>query len=397
MAEREGLRSEAPLTALLVAPDRALASRLREALAEGRSFLVLAELKSYPPLQTLEIRLRQLRPEVVLLDVATDADAAAGLIRFLASFRPRTLVVGLAPTNEPERVLGSLRLGASEFLAAPFAAAEQREAAARLRRLRAPEPAERPAAGKVVVFAAAKPGAGSSTLAAQTALVLRRETGGRVLVADLDLIGASQAFQLKLEAPATIVDALEHSGAFEPASWAALVAACEGVEVLAGPEQPGPETVEPARLCDLVEFARLLYDWVVLDVPALPHRTALVALSVSDRAFLVSTPDLASLHLAHRAVALLTRLGFGPDRFEVLINRWSKRDSLGAEEIRRMLAHPVAALLPEDPLAVHQAVSLGQPLAAERELGRAISRLAKALAAAVEVEPAAVAAGGRSR
>jgi len=392
MAEREGLRSEAPLTALLVAPDRELASRLGEALAEARSFLVLAELKSYPPLQTLEIRLRQLRPEVVLLDVATDAEAAAGLLRFLASFRPRTLVVGLAPTNEPERVLGALRLGASEFLAAPFAAAEQREAAARLRRLRAPEAAQCPAAGKVVVFAAAKPGAGSSTLAAQTALVLRRETGGRVLLVDLDLLGASLAFQLKLDPPATIVDALEQGGSFDPASWAALVASCEGVEVLAAPEQPGMETVEPGRLCDLVEFARLLYDWVVLDVPALPERTALVALSVSDRAFLVSTPDLASLHLAHRAVALLARLGFGRDRFEVLINRSSRRDGLGAEELRRMLAHPVAALLPDDPLALHQAVSLGQPLAADRELGRAIGRLARSLVASFAAEPAALAA-----
>lgn len=387
MAEIGSGRSGSELTALLVAPDRELASRLLATLGEARSFQVLAELKSYPTLQTLEIRLRQLRPDVVLLDVASDAAAAAGLIRFLASSRPQTLVVGLAPAHEPETVLRTLRLGASEFLAAPFAVAEQREAVARLKRLKAPEPCAR-AAGKVVVFAAAKPGAGASTLAAQSALALRRQTGGRVLAADLDLTGASLAFYLKLDPPATVLDVLERGGAFEPASWAALVGACHGVEVLAGPQEPGPETVEPSRLYDLIEFARQLYDWVVLDAPAVPHRTALVALSASDRAFLVATPDLASLHLAHRAVGLLSRLGFGRDRFEVLINRWSKRDGVGADEIRRMLAHPVAALLPEDMLALHQAVSLGAPLVGERELGRAVDRLAGRLAAAAATERA---------
>lgn len=391
MAEAKGRTGEAELTALLVAPDRELASRLLATLAEARSFQVLAELKSYPTLQTLEIRLRQLRPDVVLLDVASDGEAAAQLIRFLASWRPQTLVVGLAPAHEPEMVLRTLRLGASEFLAAPFAAGEQREAVARLRRLKAPEAGAR-AAGKVAVFAAAKPGAGASTLAAQTALALRRQTGGRVLVADLDPEGASLAFYLKLDPPATIADALERGGVFEPASWAALVGSCHGVEVLAGPSEPGAETVEPSRLYDLIEFARQLYDWVVLDAPAVPHRTTLVALSASDRAFLVSTPELASLHLAHRTVGLLGQLGFGRDRFEVIINRWSKRNGVGAEEIRRMLAHPVAALLPEDPLALHQAVSLGQAVAAERELGRALERLARRLAAE-EAERAHAGAG----
>ena len=38
--------------------------------------------------------------------------------------------------------------------------------------------------------------------------------------------------------------------------------------------------------------------------------------------------------------------------------------------------------LPDDPLALHQAVSLGQAVGAERELGRAVGRLARSLAAA---------------
>ena len=49
---------------------------------------VLADLKKYPSDQTLEIRLRQLQPEVVLVDVASDLETACLLIRQLASLDP---------------------------------------------------------------------------------------------------------------------------------------------------------------------------------------------------------------------------------------------------------------------------------------------------------------------
>ena len=49
-------QNEPELTALLISPDRALAQQLASALAQTRTFQILADLKSYPPQQTLEIR-----------------------------------------------------------------------------------------------------------------------------------------------------------------------------------------------------------------------------------------------------------------------------------------------------------------------------------------------------
>jgi hypothetical protein len=69
-------QNEAEITALLIAPNRDLAGQLLATLSQTRAFQILADLKSYPPQQTLEIRARQLKPDVVLLDLATDLAAA---------------------------------------------------------------------------------------------------------------------------------------------------------------------------------------------------------------------------------------------------------------------------------------------------------------------------------
>src|SRR5687767_13166466 len=162
---------ETELTALLIAPDRQLADQFLASLQGGKRFQILADLKSYPAQQALDIRLRQMKPDVVLLDLGSDLEAASALIPMVVAARPAAHVIGLHPNNNADAIVRSLRLGATEFLYAPFDQQIQTEVVARIRRMRQPEPAamEREM-GKVVAFSSAKPGSGASTLASQTAL-----------------------------------------------------------------------------------------------------------------------------------------------------------------------------------------------------------------------------------
>ena len=70
-----GLRQESEITALLIAPDRVLVQQLLDTLPRSRAFQILADLTSYPPAATVDIRVRQLRPNVILLDLASDLGA----------------------------------------------------------------------------------------------------------------------------------------------------------------------------------------------------------------------------------------------------------------------------------------------------------------------------------
>src|ERR1700716_2702805 len=125
--------SNTELTALLVAPGGELADLFHSAIASSRTFEVLADLKSYPSQQTLEIRLRQLQPDVVLVDLSTDPDVAGELIRAASGMRPAIFVIGLHTHNDSEVILQALRFGANEYMHAPFDWEAQQDAVARVR------------------------------------------------------------------------------------------------------------------------------------------------------------------------------------------------------------------------------------------------------------------------
>lgn len=364
------------LTTLLISPDRELARQLAAALDESRAFHVLSDLKEYPPTHTLDIRLRQIKPEVVLVDAATNLETACEIARFCAASQPPVQTVGLHRTNDSGAVVKLLRSGASEFLHAPFDVTVQKEAVSRLKRLRQPEPDMPQQMGKVVVFTAAKPGSGSSTLATHTAHAIRKATGKRVLLCDFDLENGAIGFYLKVQSPLSALDALERADQLDAGLWSSFTVNSGGIDVLPAPDHPASAALDPAKLHELLEYARLLYDWIIVDVPAVFHRHALLAISESDQTYIVSTSDLASLHLARKALNLLVQVGFSKDRYQIVMNRMSKRDEIGGSDIEKIFNCPVYATLPNDYFALHRVISLGQPLAVDCDLGRAIAALA---------------------
>ena len=365
------------LTAILICQDRELASVFTRSVENSRSFQIMADLKGYPSRQTLEIRLRQLQPDVVLLDLSSSLDAACELIQIITQVAPLTHVIGLHNANDSEALLRSLRLGASDFLYAPFDPAAQLEAADRLRRLKEPDqPADREL-GRVIAFASSKPGSGASTLSAQTAFTLKKLTGRRVLLLDLDLMGGTIGFYLKLNHAYSMLDAIEHANRLNPAVWSSMIAHCGGIDILPAPDAPVSSEVPSDRLHSVLQYARMLYDWVIVDLPAIFYRPSLLMLTEADHMFLVSTGELPSLHLARKAITMLTQLGLTKDRYKLLVNRVNKRDGIGLTDLEKIFNSPVDAMFPNDYFSLHRVVTLGQPLGADCELGKAVEGLAR--------------------
>jgi pilus assembly protein CpaE len=368
------------LIAVMIAPDRALASQFAESARQTMAFQISAEMKSYPTQQALEVRLRQIQPDVVLLDVATDLNSGCEIIRWIAASPEPALVIGLHWKDDPDAILRSLRAGASEFLNAPFDAAGQREALTRIWRLRRPDVTEPKASGTLVAFTSAKPGAGASTLAAQTAFALRNATGKRVLLADFDLLAGTAAFHLKLPQTSSLVEAMEFALSGDARALTGLVVPCDGVDILPAPAAPWTNEIESDRIHAVLELARGSYDWLVVDLPVVFEPISLMTLSDADAAFVVATPELPSLHLARKAVTTLQQLGFPTERFQLLINRTDKK-SIAIPDIEKLFHCRVHSRFPRDVAALHRAVTLARPLEADSDLGRAVETLAGKLSA----------------
>ncbi|MBZ2185495.1 MAG: AAA family ATPase [Bryobacter sp.] len=374
------------LTAILVCQDRDLASAFTRSVEKSRAFQIMADLKGYPPRQTLEIRLRQVQPDVVLLDLASNLETALEIIQIVSQVAPAAHVIGIHNTNDSDALLRSLRLGASDFLHAPFEESAQIEAAGRLRRLKEPEPAPERELGRVIAFASSKPGSGASTLSAQTAFNLKKLTGARVLLVDLDLMGGTIGFYLKLNHAYSLVEAIEHSHRLNPAIWNSLISHCAGIDILPAPDSPVSVEIGSDRLHAVLHYARTLYDWIVVDLPAIFYRPSLLMITEADSMFLVSTGELPSLHLARKAISMLTQLGLNRNSYKLLVNRVNKRDGIGLADLEKIFASPVDAMFPNDYFSLHRIVTLGQPLGSDCELGKALEQLARKISRGVEEE-----------
>lgn len=374
------------LTAILICQDRELAATFIRSVESSRAFQIMADLKGYPTRQTLEIRLRQVQPDVVLLDVASELDSACELIQIIQQVSPSTHVIAIHRENNSDALLRVLRLGASDFLYAPFDQAAQFEAAERLRRMKEPETTQERELGRVIAFASTKPGSGASTLAAQTAFTLKKLTGRRVLLLDLDLMGGTIGFYLKLNHAYSMLDALEHANRLNPAVWSSMIAHAGGIDILPAPDAPVTADAPSDRLHAVLQYARMLYDWIVVDLPAIFYRPSLLMLTESDFMYLVSTGELPSLHLARKAIGMLTQLGLTRERYKLLVNRVNKRDGIGLADLEKIFNSPVDAMFPNDYFSLHRVVTLGQPLGTDCELGKAVEGLAKKVSGTVEAE-----------
>jgi pilus assembly protein CpaE len=169
----------------------------------------------------------------------------------------------------------------------------------------------------------------------------------------------------------------------DAALWNSLAVNHGGVDILPAPALPYADPVDGSRLRMLAENARGVYDWVILDLPTVFTPTSLMAIAECERAFLVSTADLPSLHLTRKAMTMVNQLGFPKERFHVLVNRVDKRDEIGIGDMEKLFGCGVHASLPNDYFALHRVVTLGQPLGTENDLGRSIENVAQRLWAAL--------------
>lgn len=369
--------AEFDLQSLLIAPDRDLAEQFLQTVSTLRAFQIVADLKAYPAVQSLDVRLRQYDPDVVLLDVASDPAAAAQLIGRIVETRPGVQVVALHTRSDKDAVVTALRQGASEFLFAPFDLRAQQEAVSRIRRLRRPKaasPEREP--GRVICVSGAKPGSGASTIALELALALEGQSGERVLLVDGDAAGGTLGAS-STEAGAPSLNALLRGEA--DANWHRHTTKAGAVELLPAPREPQGSVADPVRFSETLEAIRRIYDWVVIDLPVVYERLSLIALPAADAFYLVSGPDLGSLHLARRALALIDSLGFPKSSARVLVNRMPKRDGLTLVDLQRIFGVPIEATLPYDETALEgKLYSLAErgPCSPSSDFGRSLQALA---------------------
>ncbi len=375
-----GAWKQPELTALMICPDRTLAQQFCSTIAELKALNVVADLKEYPATPVLDQRMKELRPDAILLDVATDRSGALLLLSQLAAAHPGAPVVGLHSSNDPDTILLCLRSGVAEFLHAPFRKEDAEEAIMRLVRRKESEHRHQPTRGQLITFVPSKGGCGATTMAGNVAYMLNKATGKKVLLADLDLTAGTVAFLFKLNHNYSLLDAIKHSHQLDESLWASLVANRWGLDILPAPERPYALPIEPYRVHECLEYARSVYDYVVVDLASITEKVSLAMLNEADQIYLAVNPELPVLFLARKTLALMEEMGFLKERVKVLLNRMNKHEELSTSDMEKIFRFPIHTVFPNDYASVRRSLTEGRPVADNCDLGRAFRKFAEGIA-----------------
>ncbi len=395
MSERTRQGEQPQLTAILICPDGNLKRQFQAAVGGlAQRLITLAELADYPAARDLAEQVRQRQPDALLIEVGSQREQALELLGQAGHAWPHLSIVALHRSNDPETILQCLRGGAAEFLSSPFPSNDVAQALDRMVRRKGLQTRTQDAGrGRILAFSPAKGGSGATTIVSNTAFQLKKKSGSKVLLADFHMTSGVAAFLLRINHPYSVLDALKHSGQLDPSLWGSLVGSREGLDVLSAPERPEPAPIEPYPVQEVLEYARSVYEYVLVDLGSVCDSIAMATLTVADEIFMVCSCEMPSLFMMRRTLPLLEEMGHSRDHIHVLVNRVSRRSDLATGDMEKIFRAKVHTTFPVDTGAVMHALREGQAVAEGSDLGKSIARFSEEIAGAQASESKAFGIG----
>jgi pilus assembly protein CpaE len=309
-------------------------------------------------------------PDLAVVDMRNGTLASVEAIERLRASWPSTSIFAVAASSEPDQILRAMRAGANEYLAWPIGVPGASLKDSFQTALKRTSDRHRPTrdagrSGVTLSFFGAKGGAGTTTLAVNTAIDIARLSKRPTLIVDLHQFVGEVSLFLGVRPRFTLIDAIDNLHRIDKEFLSELVVRHKsGLDILAGGDQidrPGPSDAPAVE--QLLQQLGRSYEFIIIDAGTVTTAVADVAVFAADTIFLVANPDIASVRNAHRIVDRFEHLGASRDRLRVLLNRMSDQNQIGPKQIEATLGHAIHMAFPSDYSIVSAAMNSGVPLA----------------------------------
>jgi pilus assembly protein CpaE len=260
-----------------------------------------------------------------------------------------------------------MQMRVADFLVKPVPPAELVQTCARV--------AQRPAnpdahEAQIFTFLPAVGGAGVTTLAVQTAmLLLNSGANGKTstCLVDLDFQHGACADYLDIEPRLNISEIEPRPERLDRQLLEVMIAQhSSGLAVVAAPNQPAEmRSFDPDVVTRILDLVSSHFDYVVFDMPRTWFSWTDSVLLGSNKLFIVSETTVPSLRHAKQLVeAIRERLGDGPHP-QVIINRFEAKmfsTGLRRSDFEQTLGDALAGTVPNNYVLVREAIDRGVPL-----------------------------------
>ncbi len=368
---------------IIVTPKEGLARDLREALGSADIEFEATVLPSYPTREEFRSLLTS-RPGklgAIIIDVGDQA-LALELIREARESHPDLVVVAADTASRADSILAAMRAGASEYLVPPFDVRQLRQS------LQARPKVDRSSKtkGRLICFLPAQGGNGASTIALHVADAISRQIKKKVLLVDFDFHSGTIAFRLRLKPEFTLADALARTDVIDEL-WPRIVTTWNGLDVLPSPDfsHVSPDRLE--RIPEVFRSATYLYPCVIIDLPSGVFSSCQDVFRLADKIYLVSTPEVMSLHLARRKISQCMELGIAGEDVRLILNRVGSKKALDTSHVGKVVGVPVDWTIRNEYALVNDTYLKGELVPGNSALGRELYRLGCRIMGIKEVSP----------
>ncbi len=343
----------------------------------------MREFVAYPELDDVP-RLLDAEYDVIIVELDSNPEHALDLVENICGSSAVTVMVYSDQTN-PEMLVRCMRAGAREFLTHPVTSGSIAEAMVRASVRRPSNHTVKKVAGKLLVFAGAKGGSGTTTIASNFAVSLSQESGQKIVLIDLNLQLGDAALGLGLTSQYSTLNALTNYNRLDSNYLSTLlVKHSSGLSVLAAPDRYSTAQITEEALDRLLYIARQDFDYVVVDAGSRFDSTGKTLFVAGSTVYLVLQVSVAELRNANRLIADVLRPSGA--KIEVVLNRYSSRTlTIDEASITRALTMSPTWKVPGDYPAARDAQNTATPLVLEvSAISRVIRELSKSATGANE-------------
>ena len=297
-----------------------------------------------------------------------------------ASF-PEVAIFAVSSDSQPELIIQAMRSGCSEYLLKPIAREQLLQSIARIAGRRK----EGHGGGRLVALVGAKGGMGVTMMATHLGAILARSHSRRTLLVDLHpAFGDAELYLGVLKFQYSFRDLAANADRLDTDLLQSFVVHHRsGLDLLAAPGGPRSSSLAtPENIGASIDFLRRCYEVVLIDCPPGVSEDTRQAIYRADEIYLLGVPEIAAVRNLARLLEYFTRSGQPEGKIEVVINRWSKRNTITDEQIEEAIHAQISWKLPNQYYEVLHAITDGDPSgrSSSSELARRLDQIAVQIA-----------------
>jgi pilus assembly protein CpaE len=331
---------------------------------------------------------------VVVADVnAADESELAALERLMLRIGSWPPVVAVTQNFDGAVARRLMQARVADFLVKPVPPVELVRTCARVAK---PQASAETTEAQIFTFLPAVGGAGVTTLAVQTAMLLLN-SGARgksaTCLVDLDFQHGACADYLDIEPRLNLSEIEPRPERLDRQLLEVMISQHpSGLAVVAAPNRPAEMRLfDPDVVTRLLDLVSSHFDYVVFDMPRTWFSWTDSVLLGSDKLFIVSETTVPGLRQAKQLVdAIRDRLGDGPHP-KVIINRYVQKvfsPALRKSDIQQTIGDAFLACIPNDYGLVREAIDRGVPLEEVKKGNKITAQLRKLVLPQAAAKPA---------